>query len=144
MHRRTPYITLDAFEHFGDPEMMLLLMFEHLKPGGRLFGAFGPTWYHPLGGHLFSFKPWSHLLFCERALCAWRSHFRDGGAISFAEYTGGLNRMTVANFEQLVARSQFVAERIECLPIRQARPLHNRFTREMFTAIVRVTLRRPS
>jgi hypothetical protein len=123
---------------------MLQLIYERLKPGGRLLAAFGPTWYHPLGGHMFSFRPWAHLLFSERALCAWRSHFRDDGARRFSEVAGGLNRMTIRRFERIAARSRFLVERIECVPIRKTRLLHNRLTREFLTAIVRATLQRPN
>jgi 2-polyprenyl-3-methyl-5-hydroxy-6-metoxy-1,4-benzoquinol methylase len=61
-------ISLDAFEHFGDPASILEIMHSLLKPGGCVMASFGPAWYHPLGGHLFSIFPWSHLLFSEAAL----------------------------------------------------------------------------
>src|SRR5438105_7349881 len=47
-------ISLDAFEHFDDPEKILLIMRGLVKPTGCVYIAFGPTWFHPLGGHLFS------------------------------------------------------------------------------------------
>lgn len=135
-------VSIDAFEHFDDPGAMLVLMHDLLADGGTVLVSFGPTWYHPLGGHLFSVFPWAHLLFSERALLRWRSHIRDDGATRFREVEGGLNQMTIARFERLVSASPFILERLETVPIRRLAPLHNRLTREFTTAIVRAELRR--
>src|SRR5262249_8308959 len=93
-------VALDSFEHFADPAAVLAQMHALLKRGGRVLASFGPTWYHPLGGHLFSVFPWAHLLFSERALIRWRSDLRNDGATCFQEVTGGLNQMTIARFER--------------------------------------------
>ena len=135
-------VSLDAFEHFDDPAGILRVMHGLLKPGGRVITSFGPTWYHPLGGHLFSVFPWAHLVFSERALIRWRSDFKSDGATRFSEVAGGLNQMTIARFERLVAESPFVVERVEPVPIRKLAPLHNRLTREFTTSVVRAVLRR--
>ena len=42
-------LCIDAFEHFADPAAILRLWSEILRPGGRAFISFGPTWLHPLG-----------------------------------------------------------------------------------------------
>ncbi len=136
-------VSVDAFEHFADPASILSAMHELLAPGGTVEIAFGPTWFHPLGGHLFSVFPWAHLIFSERALIAWRSRFKTDGATRFSEVAGGLNQMTIARFQKLVAGSGFTLEDIQCVPIRRLRGLHNRWTREFTTAIVRARLRRP-
>jgi len=133
-------ISIDGFEHFRDPEATLESMAMLLKPGGSVFISFGPTWYHPLGGHLFSVFPWAHLIFEETALCRWRSHFRSDGAQRFCDVDGGLNRMTIARFEHLVRNSPFGVDHIETVPIRKARLFHNRITREFLTAVVRCKL----
>lgn len=138
--RADAIVSLDAFEHFGDPAAILEIMHALLKPGGFVMASFGPTWYHPLGGHLFSIFPWSHLIFSERALVRWRADIRPDGAKRFAEVEGGLNQMTIARFERLVAASRFRIESLEAVPIRPLRRLHNRLTREFTTAIVRVKL----
>jgi SAM-dependent methyltransferase len=135
--------SLDAFEHFADPAAIFEAMHRLLKPGGRVHISFGPTWYHPLGGHLFSVFPWAHLIFSERALLRWRADIRNDGATRFAEVAGGLNQMSIRRFERLVRHSRFVCESIECVPIRKLRPIHNRLTREFTSAIVRATLIRP-
>jgi SAM-dependent methyltransferase len=139
--RADAVVSVDAFEHFCDPEGILRIMHSLLKPGGAVFASFGPTWYHPLGGHMFSIFPWAHLLFTEKALCAWRLHLRDDGATCFSDVEGGLNRMTIGRFENIVKNSPFAIERLECVPIRRFAALHNRATREWITATVRATLR---
>jgi 2-polyprenyl-3-methyl-5-hydroxy-6-metoxy-1,4-benzoquinol methylase len=51
-------IAIDSFEHFNDPDSILEKMSQLLTSKGCVFAAFGPTWYHPLGGHLFSVFPY--------------------------------------------------------------------------------------
>jgi 2-polyprenyl-3-methyl-5-hydroxy-6-metoxy-1,4-benzoquinol methylase len=82
-------VSLDAFEHFADPEAILESMSTLLRPTGEVLVSFGPTWYHPLGGHLFSVFPWAHLIFSEKALIRWRSTFKTDGATRFGEVAGG-------------------------------------------------------
>jgi SAM-dependent methyltransferase len=133
-------ISMDAFEHFADPAEILRIMNALLKPSGEVLVAFGPTWYHPLGGHLFSIFPWAHLLFSEKALIRWRSTFKTDGATRFGEVAGGLNQMTVAKFQRLVADSPLQFANLDLVPIRKVRLFHNRLTREFTTAIVRCRL----
>jgi SAM-dependent methyltransferase len=133
-------VAIDSFEHFENPSAILRVMRDMLKDEGCIIAAFGPTWYHPLGGHLFSVFPWAHLLFTEKALIRWRSDFKRDGATRFHEVEGGLNKMTIRRFERIVSESPFRFERLEAVPIRKLRPLANRFTREVTTAIVRCKL----
>ena len=137
-------VSLDSFEHFGDPAAVLRTMFGMLRPGGRVYTSFGPTWYHPYGGHLFSVFPWAHLMFSERALIRWRSDIRSDGATRFSEVEGGLNQMTISRFEALVRGSPFELRSLQPVPIRKLRRVHNRFTREFTTAVVRAVLQRPA
>jgi len=133
-------VSVDAFEHFSDPAKILELMNALLAPSGEVLVSFGPTWYHPLGGHLFSVFPWAHLLFSEKALIRWRSEFKTDGATKFGEVAGGLNQMTIARFEELIARSPLTAAWFELVPIKKLRRFHNRLTREFTTAVVRCRL----
>jgi SAM-dependent methyltransferase len=130
-------VSVDAFEHFADPAGILCAMNRLLQPEGEVLVSFGPTWYHPSGGHLFSVFPWAHLIFSERALIRWRSTFKMDGATRFSEVAGGLNQMTISRFQELVADSPLQLASLELVPIRKLRHLHGRLTREFTTAIVR-------
>ena len=133
-------VSVDAFEHFADPAEILRIMNTLLQPAGEVLVSFGPTWYHPLGGHLFSVFPWAHLIFSEKALIRWRSTFKTDGATRFSEVAGGLNQMTIEKFEELIAGSPLKFASLELVPIKKLRRFHNRFTREFTTAIVRCHL----
>jgi SAM-dependent methyltransferase len=133
-------VSTDAFEHFAEPEKILHLMRGLLKPSGCLLVAFGPLWYHPYGGHLFSVFPWAHLIFTESALIRWRSDFKSDGARRFHEVAGGLNGMTIRRWERLVAGSGFKCTSYELVPIRPAKRLHCRLTREWLTSLIRARL----
>jgi SAM-dependent methyltransferase len=108
-------VSLDAFEHFSEPAAILQLMYDSLNPGGKVIASFGPPWYHPLGGHLFSVFPWAHVIFSERALIRWRNDLRNDGAT-----------------------------RIETVPIRLFKHVHSSFSREFTTALVRCQLSKPA
>jgi SAM-dependent methyltransferase len=133
-------ISLDSFEHYSDPIGVLHTMSSLLKPHGKVIAAFGPTWYHPFGGHLFSVFPWAHLVFSEKALIRWRSDFKEDGATKFGEVAGGLNQISIRRFESLVAASPLEVGEMELVPIRKLKLLHNRITREFTTAVVRCQL----
>lgn len=133
-------VSIDAFEHFADPAEILRIMNSLLQPTGEVLISFGPTWYHPLGGHLFSIFPWAHLIFSEKALIRWRSTFKTDGATRFSEVAGGLNQMTIRKFEELIEGSDFKLATLELAPIRNLRRFHTQLTREFTTAIVRSRL----
>jgi SAM-dependent methyltransferase len=133
-------VSMDAFEHFADPAGILRTLDTLLQPAGEVMVSFGPTWYHPIGGHLFSVFPWAHLLFSEKAFIRWRSTFKTDGATRFREVAGGLNQMTIAKFEDLVADSPLKFASLELVPIRKLRRFHNRLTREFTTGVVRCRL----
>jgi SAM-dependent methyltransferase len=133
-------MTLDAFEHFADPAGMLDVMGKLLKDDGFILACFGPTWYHPLGGHGFSIFPWAHLVFTEKAIMRWYGDFSREKPTRFSEVRGGLNQMTIGRFERIVAASDFRFESFKAVPIRKLKPLQNRLTREFTTAVVRCKL----
>jgi SAM-dependent methyltransferase len=132
-------LSLDSFEHFDDPTGILAAMSGIVKPTGRVIVSFGPTWYHPYGGHLFSVFPWAHLVFSEQAMVAWRSGL-PGKRRTTSLREAGLNKMTVRRFERLIAQSPLCAESFEAVPIRRLRWLANRVSREFTTSIVRCCL----
>ncbi len=131
-------VSLDSFEHFADPAAILDQMHALLRPGGRVLVSFGPIWYHPLGGHVYSLFPFSHLIFTERALVRWRSTFKTDGARTFAE--SGLNQMTIRRFERIIGDSPFRFESLDLVPIRRLAPFANSATREFTTSVVRCRL----
>jgi SAM-dependent methyltransferase len=133
-------VAIDSFEHFDNPESVLKMMAGMIEPDGCVIASFGPTWYHPLGGHLFSVFPWAHLIFTEDALIRWRSDFKSAGAKRFREVEGGLNQMTIRRFERIVRKSPFKFAQLEAAPIRKLRLVANRLTREVTTAVVRCKL----
>jgi len=136
-------MSVDAFEHFMQPLEVLQSMRKLCRPDGRIWIQFGYTWLHPFGGHLFSFNifPWAHLVFSETALCRWRADFKTDGARRFGEVEGGLNQMTLARFERMVASSGVTIEQVQEVPIRAARRFHCRLTREFLTTVVRYRLK---
>lgn len=132
-------VSLDSFEHFGDPSAILRIMETYLTPRGKVVASFGPPWYHPYGGHLFSVFPWAHLVFTERALLRWRKRFRPGQtARTITEC--GLNKMTVSRFERLIEESPFRFERCDIRPIRGHQWLTAPIVREFGTSVVTCTL----
>jgi len=133
-------ISLDGFEHYDDPDGALRAMRSVLRDDGVLLVSFGPPWYHPYGGHLFSVFPWAHLVFTERALIRWRSDFKTDGAKRFHEVAGGLNQMTVRRFRSLVAKSDFDVRTFTAVPIRKLRRVSNPLTTEFLTSTVRCSL----
>lgn len=133
-------ISKDAFEHFTDPAAILRKMHNLLKKDGYVIATFGPTWYHPLGGHLFSVFPWAHLMFSEKALIRWRSGFKTDGATRFNEVAGGLNKLTIQRFEQIIAKSDFTFSNCETVPIKGLKILNKDILREFTTSIVRCKL----
>jgi SAM-dependent methyltransferase len=133
-------LSIDAFEHFAEPEEVLQQIHALLKLGGTLLVCFGPPWLHPFGGHAFSPFPWSHKLFSESALCRWYNAVKGTRLARFEEVSGGLNRMTVARFEALAESSRFGKVSVKPVPIRKLRRFHSRITREFTTAVVRAEL----
>lgn len=111
-----------------------------VKPDGFILAAFGPTWLHPYGGHLFSVFPWAHLLFTENALVRWRSDFKSDGATKVSEVEGGLNSMTIGKFERIVNASPLKFEWLDTLPIKGIRLLKHKAFRELGSSIVRCKL----
>jgi len=132
--------SIDGFEHYNDPGQVLASMKSQLKPGGKIYISFGPPWFHPYGGHLFSVFPWAHLIFTEKALIRWRSDFKSDGATRFHEVEGGLNQMTVRRFRKLVRQNDFLILEFKAIPIRKLRWLSNPLTREFMTSVVHCVL----
>lgn len=137
---------LDSFEHIADPQAVLAEIYSLLEPGGRLLVSFGPPWKHPYGAHMrfFNSLPWLHFIFSEETIMAVRAAYRRDGAKRFEEVDGGLNRMTVARFLDVVKNSPCQLESLRAIPIRGLTWLvKNPVTREYFTSVVQCVLSKP-
>jgi len=139
-------VSIDAFEHYGDPARVLDEMDKYLARDGEVYISFGPPWWHPYGAHLqfMTRLPWPHVLFTERALMAARSLYKTDGAMKFEQVGGGLNRMSVRKFEQLIHNSAFRIMTLQLIPIRRTQFLHRYCPagRELFTSVIKASLQR--
>ena len=137
-------ISQNAMEHFRDPRTVLAQMKRVLAPGGSILITFGPPWYAPYGGHMYFFTrlPWVSLLFSERTVMRVRARFRDDGATRYDELAEGLNRMSLAKFERLVAEEGFIVASRRDDHVRQMTWLGRLpLVRELFTVQVSCVLR---
>lgn len=100
-------ISQNAMEHYPDPDQVVALMTRLIRPDGVLMVTFGPPWYAPFGSHMHYFctVPWLNLLFSERTVMRVRSRYRSDGAQRYVDVESGLNKMSVARFERVVARA---------------------------------------
>jgi SAM-dependent methyltransferase len=140
-------LSKDSMEHFGDPAGVLAEMKRAVRPGGILMVCFSPPWYAPYGGHMqfFTKLPWAHLLFSESTVMAVRSRFRFDGARSHAEIEGGLNKMSVGRFEQLVAQAGLRSDYSRYDAVKRLTPLvHVPLVRELFINRISCLLRNPA
>jgi SAM-dependent methyltransferase len=98
-------ISQNSMEHFKEPYKMFLEMKSALKSPGKLMITFGPPWYSPYGSHMqfFTVLPYVNIFFSEKTVMQVRTRYRNDGALKYAEVEGGLNRMTVRNFDQLIS-----------------------------------------
>jgi SAM-dependent methyltransferase len=137
-------MSIDAFEHYGNPEACLEEMARFLNPDGRVYISFGPPWWHPYGAHLqfMTRLPWPHLIFAEPLLLKARSNYKQDGAQRFEEVEGGLNRMSIRKFERIVERSSFYIAMLKLVPIRRTGVLQRYVPagRELFTSVVKAIL----
>jgi len=113
-------ISRNSMEHFQDPAAILAEIQRVLRPRGRFFVTFGPPWYGPYGAHMqfMTDVPWIQVLFSEWTLMAQRRSYRSDGAQRFVEVEGGLNQMSVAKFERLVAVSGLRPLNVTLRPVR--------------------------
>ena len=95
----------NSMEHFSEPLEMLQLFKQLIHADGEIYITFGPPWYSPYGAHtqFFCKIPWIHLLFSEKAVLSVRNNYTDDVATCYEDVRGGLNRMSLAKFQQLLA-----------------------------------------
>jgi SAM-dependent methyltransferase len=107
LHTFDVVISQNAMEHFPDPKDILRQMKELIHPQGVILVTFGPPWLAPYGSHMnfFCRVPWVNILFSESTVMKVRTQYRSDGAKRYTEVEAGLNKITVAGFEKLVAQS---------------------------------------
>jgi 2-polyprenyl-3-methyl-5-hydroxy-6-metoxy-1,4-benzoquinol methylase len=101
-------ISKDSFEHYANPEHFITVMKQYLKKDGIMVIGFSPLWKAPYGGHLglMTKVPWVHLIFPESVIMSERKRFRpDEEAHSFEEVRGGLNKMTLKRYLDIIKKS---------------------------------------
>ncbi len=110
-------VSQNSFEHFADPVEILRQVYEALKPGGKFFVTFGPTWWHPYGvHHMFMIRmPWAHCVFSERTILRVRQLYRPDKPMTWPEVS--LNRITIARFLEHVRTSGFTVDELILEPI---------------------------
>jgi 2-polyprenyl-3-methyl-5-hydroxy-6-metoxy-1,4-benzoquinol methylase len=111
-------LSLSSFEHFSRPEKEIEAMREAVSPGGCVVISFAEPWYSHNGSHMsfFTKVPWVNLWFSEETIMRVRSKFRDDGAMRYEEVTGGLNKMTLKKFVDIVNRSKLRLEHLKFYP----------------------------
>jgi len=106
-------ISKDCFEHYANPEDFITTMKQYLKKDGIMVIGFSPLWKAPYGGHIeyMTKVPWAHLLFPESVILGARRRFRpDEEAQSFEEIRGGLNKMTLKRYLDIIKKSGLKVE----------------------------------
>lgn len=98
----------DSFEHIDEPEEAIHAIKSLLSPGGALVIG-NPPWKSFYGGHtnFMTRMPWVHLIFPERIVMKVRRDYRpdEPPASRYEDVRGGMNRMTVKRFEEIMGRS---------------------------------------
>ncbi len=104
-------ISLNAMEHFIQPEKNIREMAAALKDDGKLYMSFGPLWMAPYGHHMhfFTGAPWINLIFSEKTIFRIRRLYRDDQSDAFEP---GLNRMTLKKFHRIVDEAGLAFESI--------------------------------
>lgn len=138
-------LSIGSFEHFSDPAAILEQMRNAVRPGGSVVVAFAEPWLSHNGAHMgfFTKVPWVNILFSEKTVLRARKRFRDDGATRYSDVEGGLNQMTLAKFERIIAGSRMDVNYMKFystkgLPLVDKVPL----VRELLVSAVACSLRR--
>lgn len=107
-------LSSSAFEHYREPEVEIQRMRNYVKPSGLIIVTFAEPWYSHSGSHFSGYTrfpgtgigvPWLNLVFSDEALLTLRSKFRRDLPNRLEDIEGGLNRMTISKFEQIIGSS---------------------------------------
>ena len=137
-------LSFNSMEHFSEPAVVLKKMRDVVRSNGRVVIAFAPPWLSAYGAHMHHFTrvPWVHLLFSERTVMTVRNRYSTDQPARYEDVEGGLNRMTVRRFEQLVPNAGFQPVWTRLTPMKGL-PVVTRvpFVREFFTTRVAAVLK---
>lgn len=98
-------LSKNSFEHYDDPENIIITMKGYLKRDGMMVIGFEPLWKSPHGGHISYMTnfPWAHLIFPESIIMAEHRKYRPkDNAQSFEQVAGGLNKMTFSRYLKII------------------------------------------
>ena len=136
-------LSLNSFEHFNDPARHLARMRGLARPGGCVAVSFAEPWYSHSGSHMnfFTKVPWVNVLFSEQTVLRARERFRSDGATRYEEVEGGLNRMTLRKFEEIIRTSGLRVEYLKYhttkgLPLADKLPVVREFLVSAVTCIL--------
>jgi len=139
-------LSQNSFEHFDDPALILRQAYEALRPGGKFFVTFGPSWWHPYGvHHMFMIRmPWAHLFFSEKTILRVRQLYRPNQPTSWRDVS--LNQMTIRRLLELAKGSGFELTTLSVTPIGPLPQwlVRTRPFREWTTSDVSVILTKPT
>ncbi|OPY01428.1 MAG: Ubiquinone biosynthesis O-methyltransferase [Syntrophorhabdus sp. PtaB.Bin047] len=133
-----------SFEHFDEPYSVLKECKRVVKADGRICLTSG-VWSHPWGAHMnfFTRVPWVQFIFSESTIMNVRRCYRGDGAKRFREVEGGLNKMGIRQFHDIVSELSLHIEYLRLVPVRRLSCLARiPGINEFFTSLVIAVLRK--
>lgn len=137
-------VTCSSLEHFSDPYMVLKECKRILKDNGLIFLTSG-VWAHPYGAHMnfFTRVPWVQFIFSENTIMNVRKKYREDGARRFEEVEGGLNKVGIGTFKEMVEDLGLQTEYLKLNPVKMLTPLTKvPYMNELFTNLIIAVLRK--
>ena len=137
-------VTCGSFEHFNDPYLILKECKRILKDDGLIFLT-SSVWAHPWGSHMnfFTKVPWVQHIFSETTIMNVRRKYRDDGANKFNEVEGGLNKVGIRSFNNMVKDLNLKIEFIKLNPVKGLTSLTKiPYVNELFTNLIIAVLKK--